>query len=101
MRRGCSTATSSRPTSSWWAVASALAKKAEQRWSSCTAFVAALAAGVKRAVPGGPTVRVARPVKPPPRRSLWPLATAGLALLAAVLFALLLGRFGQRDEAKP
>ncbi len=69
------------------AVARALEKKPQERWPSCTAFVAALAESVAPALSGGQTARGAR------------LVTAGLALLALVLFVLLLGQFGQRDAA--
>src|SRR5207245_4460833 len=55
---------------------------------------------VTPAMPVGPAVLMALPVKPP-RRSLWPVVACCLALLAAGLFALLLAQqSGTAPKAK-
>ncbi|MCI0461538.1 MAG: PQQ-binding-like beta-propeller repeat protein, partial [Gemmataceae bacterium] len=68
----------------------ALAKKPQDRWPTCTAFVAALAAGKK---PSAPTPTVVQSAETTPRRSSWPLVVCAAALLATGLFALLLWHF--------
>jgi formylglycine-generating enzyme required for sulfatase activity len=83
------------------AVARALAKKPQERWPNCTAFVTALAASVKRAQSPDNTTRVAPPVKTPRRRSLWPLVAAGVGLLGAALLVLLAVLLAQRVGNAP
>ncbi len=73
-------------------VARALAKKPQERWPSCAAFVEALAGGETQPV----AVPRARPAAPPRRRSLWQAGTAAVTLLVAVPLALHLWQsFGQ------
>ncbi len=74
------------------AVARALAKKPEQRWPNCAAFVEALAGGTTRPAP----VPRVRPAKAPARRSYWPAATVAVTLLAAVLLGLLILQFSRQ-----
>ncbi len=104
------------------AVARALAKQPTERWESCAAFVAALAASdARRALLAAPTVPVGRPANPPappagrvagrakgrpapkpaPPRSPWPVVATCVGLLASVLLLIVLVQLAGRDDAKP
>ncbi|MCI0463243.1 MAG: bifunctional serine/threonine-protein kinase/formylglycine-generating enzyme family protein [Gemmataceae bacterium] len=82
-------------------VAQALAKKPQERWPSCAAFVTALAAGQ---IPPTATARTAPRVRQAPKaappRSAWPVVACGLGLLASVLLLVLIAQFALRDDGK-
>jgi formylglycine-generating enzyme required for sulfatase activity/serine/threonine protein kinase len=105
-------------------VARALAKKPEERWPDCAAFVAALAscgmASTDRVAPplpvgddpaaterGTPVVEATVPgtvtprAKSASRRPLWLMVACGIALLASVLLAIALLQPGHHEESSP
>jgi formylglycine-generating enzyme required for sulfatase activity len=81
-------------------VARALAKEPQERWPSCMAFVAALAAEAKQSVAAEQTVPPVSPATPIPRWPRWLIPACGLALLAVGLVALLLAQLGQREQPR-
>ncbi len=79
------------------AVERALAKKPEERWPDCAAFVEALVADTVRLAP---VVR-ARQAKSRARRSRWPLVAASVAVLAALLLTAVFWQPSGSQDSKP
>lgn len=78
-------------------LAKALAKRPDERWPTCEAFVAALASAQTEPIPAAPTTPWETPVKPQ-RGSQW-LALAGVAVAALVV--VLAFAWWPRDRGSP